>query len=412
DGNVAADHEYDEDATSETSTLAYSQEPYATFQDKASELSHQLFPYSADIKLDRMKGGSSNRVIGITTSGRKMKKYSCDWFRTQFKDMISLKHDEPEKYVLRIPRWESVSMEAVIATLKVIGDRAQIPTPRVIAYSLSEGNVLGKPYMLQPRLPGLSLNTVYDSLNLEQKKCVARQITKLIPDIATITSGSAGTISASNLANNGSSDIEVSRFPICDPMDDPSFTPSIAETPLEFMLGQCERWREYEEASGMAWHNIWDAFSEISESLQKYGFLEDSGFCLAHGDLLDYNLLVEIRGSTSVEITAVLDWDCAAFVPSFVAYRAPFWQWINDNEPDYDETLANKVPETDAQMACKAVFEEMASEKFKRFAFAPEAVFARRMFKILKDGIFSDQILDETKKIIRGWDELHPEDDI
>lgn len=66
-------HENDDCATSivsETSTIRYEQEGFDTFQSKALSLMLSIFPDTREdnIKIERMKGGSYNRVIRVTIS--------------------------------------------------------------------------------------------------------------------------------------------------------------------------------------------------------------------------------------------------------------------------------------------------------------------------------------------------------
>ena len=60
----------------------------------------------------------------------------------------------------------------------------------------------------------------------------------------------------------------------------------------------------------------------------------------------------------------------------------------------------------------KQAFLDTASEEYKRFAFASEAMLARRMYYILRKGIFGDWSFREAEAIIGEWDELHPEDGV
>lgn len=154
----------------------------------------------------------------------------------------------------------------------------------------------------------------------------------------------------------------------------------------------------------------------IVKSLYERDFL-DGPCVLAHRDLEEYNLLGEKRSETEVEITGVIDWDSATIAPEFVAYRAPFWLWTVCNEDlpsaayDQEET-AILQPANEEAAIIKQVFMETASEKFKFFAFAPEAMLARRMYLIMKEGFCSDWYIMEAESIIRDWIKLHPEDNI
>lgn len=142
------------------------------------------------------------------------------------------------------------------------------------------------------------------------------------------------------------------------------------------------------------------------------GFLPDEElFRLFHDDLLGYNILVEIISETTVKITDVLDWDGAAFAPSFM-FRAPFWLWTeSNNAPDKGETALIEPSAEDAKKV-KAVFMEgrglnELNEQWGRYAFSKECMLARRMYPILQKGIFSPSEMAEAEAVIEEWRELH-----
>jgi hypothetical protein len=308
-------------------------------------------------------------------------------------------------------------MEWEVARLNVARKLLSLPIPRVVKYDLSGDNVIEKPYMIQTRLPGQNLSQIGEDLNLEQWKCIAKRVTGIVSSIAACTSHTAGDIGVGNPQHSDSSDFLLEKYgvPGCGSQT-PNFTkpntwPAMPQEPLAMMLEQCERWREYQTLTGFCFEKIWNGFVAISTALHKRGFL-DGPFALVHGDLYQYNLLAEIQDESTADITGVIDWDFATFAPKFMAYRAPFWLWQNDDIYEsgdcYDENLANMTPTTDLERELKRVFEENASDEFKYYAFAKEAILARRMFKILKEGMFSTQAIEECKVVIGEWKELHP----
>ena len=111
-------------------------------------------------------------------------------------------------------------------------------------------------------------------------------------------------------------------------------------------------------------------------------------FHLFHDDLLGYNILVEIISETTVKITGVLDWDGAAFAPSFM-FRAPFWLWTESENALGKEETALIEPTAEDARKVKAVFMEgrglnKLNEQWDRYAFSKECMFAHRVYPILK----------------------------
>jgi aminoglycoside phosphotransferase (APT) family kinase protein len=415
----------DDDAASETSTVAYEHvghESFETFQHKVTQLAKDTFPKASSIVIEHMKGGSNNRVFGLTVTTPTTKKYTPRWITRFFRLSTAKKLGYSHKYILRVPRFDvDGRLERQVATLNVVASLLpSFHTPQVIKYDVTKNNVLEKQYMIQKRLPGQSLARIGDDLSLEQWKCVAKCVTEIMAGIAACTSESAGEIAVDNPARPiSSSGVKLDKFcvprgPTSESFGKPNTWPAQSQSSLSFMLEQCERWREYQKSEGYCWEHVWDGFSVISESLQKREFL-DGPFGLTHGDLEGYNLLVDVKDSTNVEITGILDWDSAVFGPKFMSHRAPFWLWLDkdvDSDDADDEENANVEPQEERERELKRVFETEASEDFKKFAFQPQAILARRMFAILKDGMFSDYVVKEAEVIIQEWSQLHPEDNV
>jgi hypothetical protein len=95
---------------SETSISTYSQESWATFKEKVIALSISLFP-KVEVEnghVERMKGGSSNRIAGITVTIVKHRT-SLLWQTHNALRMAFVSHSTPTEtktchYILRIPR--------------------------------------------------------------------------------------------------------------------------------------------------------------------------------------------------------------------------------------------------------------------------------------------------------------------
>ncbi|KAL1795197.1 hypothetical protein ACET3X_007013 [Alternaria dauci] len=416
--------EPDDDVASIATTIRYKQEPFETFQYKVAKFATEHFRKSPkDITIHRMKGGSYNRVIGITVAS-KLKQFSLFWFlRRCFgarKETLATKFDA---YILRIPRMSfegdnyvedmAESMKHELAILETVSSRLPLPVPKVFSYDLTTTNMCERPFMIQTRLPGQNLRLeLWRQLNIRQKQCVVERITDFAAVIASIE-GPAGNISSENLSRPSTSSICVDTFSTPAYNDQPTHKPALARKPIDHLLEQCERWRAWERSTGFCFEEVWDGFAAIARALEMRGFL-DGPCVLVHGDLKPYNLLAEVCNETEVDITGVIDWDSAIMAPEFMAYRAPFWLWTPDDmDSDEDEEImATFEPVEEEGKKLKQVFLKNASEKYKLYAFAPEAMLARRMFFILKESLRSDWEFEEAKSVIREWIELHPEDDV
>ncbi|KAL6702476.1 hypothetical protein ACN47E_001631 [Coniothyrium glycines] len=428
-------------------------EIFESMQPKIADLMVKQFNVNREqVKVEYMQGGSFNRIAGITIAPKPAKTL-MQWLTLLFsswRSNISTKDSGPETikprfwdwlkalfvggqtnvlttqagtYVVRTPRHtEMLTEEDVedvvgpdVTILKCVGASLNVPVPKVIDYSLSLQNVLEQPYMVLDRLPGQSLGDLWETLNIAQKKSVAKRLIDLLSEIAAVEAP-PGNIIASK--TGVAQELITEKY--CVPprgskvknFVKPKTWVADYQTAAEHLLEQCDRWREYQTIDGWCFKNIWFGFSAIARSLQRRGFLE--GPCvLVHADLREYNMLAEVRSDTEVEITGILDWDSAIVAPEFMAYRAPFWMWLPvdmESVTANGEDKANFEPVTNEDREVKQFFVDNASAKYNRYAFAPEAMLARRMYVLLKDGVFGTWEFDEATKVIQEWDILHPED--
>lgn len=159
------------DATSEcgshTSTTLYEQESFDTYKLKVLQLCKDIGYGEASI--ERMKGGSFNRVFGLRVS------------------LAPLRN-----YVLRVPRWAMDDEESVIirdqaAVLVYVARYSFLRVPPVLAYDSTKDNALASQYVLQGRLPGRELQEVYYGLPLSEKLKITSLVADLLLKIESIT---------------------------------------------------------------------------------------------------------------------------------------------------------------------------------------------------------------------------------
>ncbi|KNG44613.1 hypothetical protein TW65_08538 [Stemphylium lycopersici] len=411
------------DEASVAATVLYEQEPFDTFQHTVREFAMKHFHRdSSEVTIEKMKGGSYNRVIGINITS-KPKTTSFHWLKSYLG--LGKTTEEPKRYILRIPRMgvegddvddiQRKDMERDVTTMTVAESRLPLPVAKVESYNLTMDNVFGRPYMIQTRHPGRNLaNDLWKDLNIEQKKCVAQKITNLAPIIASIE-GPTGDVAFEALSLPPCEPVRVNAFRAPDKhANEPTSKPATELDPFDYLLKRCKQWYDFEKGDNSFLEDFWYKFAVITKSLEARGFLE--GPCVyVHGDLKPHNILAEVRSETDVEITGIIDWDFAVIAPEFMAYRAPFWLWTPEdmNRAEVDkEATANIEPVNEEGRALKEVFLNHVSEKYKMFAFAPEAMLARRMFLILQEGMRSTWNYEEAESVIREWNELHPEDGI
>lgn len=83
--------------------------------------------------------------------------------------------------------------------------------------------------------------------------------------------------------------------------------------------------------------------------------------------------------------------------------------WIPKPRQAANEHMARLTPKDPQCLAVKDLFDSMAGDEWLRYAYAPEYMIARRMFKILRSGACLPRQFEEAYNIIRDWNVLHPE---
>ncbi|KAJ4372024.1 hypothetical protein N0V83_003797 [Neocucurbitaria cava] len=404
----------DSSATSSDSSAAWEQEPFTSFQHKVKRLFLKAFPgYGfADIRVDSIKGGSFNRVIGVTIL--EPHRFTVRWLQQRMRACIGL-HVETrsEQYVVRIPRFDTEVEKMIddIAALQFASFRLQLPVPVLIHFEVFAANAINSPYTIQTRLPGLHLSSL--RLNLEQRKSLLRNVMEVQRQLNSVTNTSAGNIT---IATSSIAEVQLYQFEIPKSRPDLAPLPKYAATPcqstFDLLKELCNRWKELYGLHNIMVDIIWNRVDIIISSLREHGFLPDTDqFYFCHTDFVGHNILVELRGDTDVDITAVLDWDSewVFFAPKFVAYRAPLWLWNDMYDHGTYETKALLTPVDSDEEELKRTFEELADEEWLRYAFAPEFVVARRLFEILRSGAPGSEHWDEAKDIFKTWQEMYPE---
>jgi hypothetical protein len=415
-------NDYDDDASSfvsETSTVKYDQEPYASFQEKVVALSNSLFSDNTvnDIKLERIKGGSFNRIIGITLLKSKLPLFLMGQFRAMLSVCIRGKTKQtpkPKDLILRVPRDTLHNLFYQAITLSYLERKLPYPVPKPVCYDSGTENALGRAYMVQKRLPGQSLSQLWPKLNLQQRKGAARCIAEIVRDLHKVKNSCAGIISPLNTTHDLNVDLmKIEPMPISGvvSLTNSPFNAKLASPQItrDLLLSLVSRQRAHGEATGLPpFDDIWTSFISMINKLHDLGALPDKDtFHFYHADLQSRNLLFTTPTPSSVCLTGILDWDSALFAPKFMSTRAPFFLWTDEWAGESAE--GDALLESDDAEMCgyKRIFEEVVGEKFCKDAYRPEYIFARRLWKFLIGGIRSggDEFMAEL--LVEEWEEMY-----
>jgi hypothetical protein len=154
------------DSGSETSTVAYSHEPFTTYQTRVLDLVCALYgsETAKSAQIARLSGGGFNRIIGITPLA----------FNSHGLDLI-----------LRIPRFDRMDVAVQVSLLHAL--RPSLPVPVIEHYDACSDNPLGQAYILMRRLPGHDLHDTLSKMTTNERCQIAKQIAQLIVKIHAIS---------------------------------------------------------------------------------------------------------------------------------------------------------------------------------------------------------------------------------
>ena len=426
---------------SRTSTLEYSQEPFDQYQVRVKELCHVLWPAESRIAtpesrvggvtktrileavrikklrrflssssatdkefiIERLVGGTYNRIVGVTV-----------------KDTGTI---EPQNLVLRVPRPQMAELgyiEREVAILRYVRQNTTLPVADVISFDATANNPLESGYVVQSRLPGVSLHTIWDELTHEQRCKVAQEVGKTILALQAVKNSSPGIVEAS-LADDGTHKFLVRQFDIKSAYDDDwkSKIPlhvsneemeTTTQTPLDWFGTQFGRWLAHELLDNPAQILYWDyqlQFVQAAKEMADIGFLGDGQNCLCHFDLAARNVMVQILPNGSPTISGIVDWDSAVFAPTFVSCAPPSWLWTDQIKYDTDGNEVESEPTTAEQEEIKEKFEEVVGFDWEWFAYQPGFRLARELFYFAQHGNQDGSATIRAQNFLKEWAALY-----
>ncbi|KAL8878301.1 MAG: hypothetical protein Q9198_003855 [Flavoplaca austrocitrina] len=369
--------------------------------------------------------------IGYPVSDIEVLQHGLHW-RNCVYAMTSVNHPET-KYILRVPvepelREDDHVCEAVISDAALLGYLSdKLPVPKVLAYSATEDNVLGEPYMLQTRLSGTSLDKVFEELDLEGKLAVIDQYVKLIAKIETINLPTAGTFAASPLEPNSTNKFSPLADPVIEFFDrgeedfvnKPTTKDDRAGTNLKALLvSHLDGWIEKERKHSEKFHveslrtPYYEKMKKILDILEAEGsFDQPQPIVLHHWDLEPRNIMVS-PGDNGYEITGVIDWDDALALPRALGRRAPDWIWDFEKEGFTGYLDTDFHPKADSEftqdnLALKGYFDTKAElvlgDQYLEDMYGTGRLL-RRIWTIVQEGSFSTWYHGLSLELVAEWE--------
>lgn len=422
------------DAKSESSTIVYGHESFTQLQDTVLAFVESCTWLPSDdeneIAVERLRGGTYNRVIGLTFTSSQRKD----------QDLTSSQQTEERpsatvaKYILRIPRFDAARVDDDVAALlfvKRLPDldpcpgMPEIPVPEVIAFDDTENNRLGSCFMVQKCLRGQRLDNVFPLLGHEKQRRVAKDLGRVYCRMLSVSSTQAGTLVLPD--DNKSHDLEI-HVTSWDPgasiystsgrkprTSAPYRSGRSGESVIELLRRTLQE-QKAEVAkrlpSDIFMAHIMDQFCKMVAEMDAAGYFKelDGHFTLSHLDLEPRNILVDLESPPDRQfISGILDWDGAVLAPAFMSCAPPMWIWDWQEDEHEDERLANEEPATPEQKELKTVFETAAGPQYVRCAYHPAYRLARRLVHFAIDGIRSNEDVKEAEAMLGEWQRLLPQ---
>ncbi|KAL2041081.1 hypothetical protein N7G274_006025 [Stereocaulon virgatum] len=368
-----------------------------------------LVPVPQTPLIERLRDGDLNHITSITLPS-------------------SYGHGD-RKLILRVPRWDQKRLDRNVAILNYVRWKTSIPVPTIAATDFSCDNVLQKPYVLQHRIPGKDLNTVWDDLSHLQRCTVAGELGRVIRTLLLLEHPTTGIIEAAPRSKGGVDCFSIVPYELDlgEGEEEPKAETYISltafrpvESTLDSFRSQFGRWRTLalKRSCGEIDNEIqlWDCMLRAVLEMEGLGLFRPNLNCLCHVDLHSGNIMVETQSDMSIRLTAILDWDEAIFAPKFVNCKPPAWLWDDDYEDLLDEDDldpwpyeldgANALPSSREKQELKRIFEENAGPEYPHLAYDEHSRLCRGLFRIAKDGLNDNANWKAAERILSEWEIL------
>lgn len=417
--------------TSETSTLKYTGEPFIEFKVKVEKLCETLWPPPKSISrlvatrlrankllrslipppkgpvIERLRGGDYNRITSIS--------------------LPSSYGVATSKLILRNSRWEDSEgrPDRDVAILDFVRQRTTIPVPEIIAKNFSNDNALGMPYVVQRRVPGSDIDSMWGRLSHQQRCVIAREMGRVIKSLLSLESPMPGLIEAASADALFADSADIVPFELRDNggnlIDDRTASGDIAtpQTPGEFFKTVFGKWHAYTLDADDPETELFKELLDTVRDMDYMGVFSSDMHCLCHVDLHSRNVMAEVQQDDTIRLTAVLDWDEAVFAPKFVNCQPPWWLWKEDGDARLDENgcetwpyelpAAEGFPATPENQELKRLFEEHAGPEYRHLATNTHCRLGRGLFILAKEGLVGSQHFNAAERIIQEWKDLKAE---
>ena len=351
--------------------------------------------------------------------------------------------DPYRQFILRQKRGRSfinaTNLEDDVAILRYLGQCTSLPVPQVENVDFTSDNALRRPYVILSKIPGFdvvrkAMYGKYPRAYTNADQCsLAKAWANMLLDVQATCTPMPGRIKCI-YNDDGTHAFEVVPFqkkrapkergPEASSsglVDLPGIDPSgTVDTPpfkstLHWLQSQFEHWKRRNGLSGAP---RFERLSAVASQMDEAGYLGDNQYSIYHPNLhqIPSNVMAQHTFSTidpdshdALEISGILDWDGAAFYPSFYGCEMPIWLWEGEYKRDEYGKYIDEQPPTPELRKVKKIFEKAVGPEYLRRARSPGYGLASQLVDWAASGRFGTAGADKTvNEFLDAWATICP----
>jgi hypothetical protein len=228
----------------------------------------------------------------------------------------------------RDPNETLAVLESEYATVKYVREHTTLPVPEVYFVNFDPTHVVGAPFMLMQRMPGVSMYDIWDQIEEEHEFSLIKQVADVLAELSKLKFDKIGSINIHGEVGELHSRAVFRGSPARGPFD------SLADYMCSFMSDESTSSPELKAC-----------YPDITKRIRKYladqtdDQIYNPPFRLIHPDFDPQNILFTWPAkSQPPKLSGVLDWDYNFTGPLYYFFEYP--RFIQDSET-FEEQQAN-----------------------------------------------------------------------
>ncbi|QSZ29705.1 hypothetical protein DSL72_004222 [Monilinia vaccinii-corymbosi] len=398
-------------APTQSSASLYQYEALDTYQLKIIHLCRDI-GFGEPSKVERIKGGNSHRVFGLTFSS----------------------NSGDRQFILRIPRFSYEDkfcyvIRDQVATLLSLKQYDFLGVPGVAAVDTTVTNALESQYVFQHRVPGKALQDVFFELPLDEKLKVTTIIAQFLLKMEKISFGKPGSLTGTQSLPWTSTSLDTSNSP-------PTIT-ALELYPLEIdlkiqslpslILKILEKRRD---EGGQYQRPQWKKLIRILREMVKARLFRqsDSKCVLWHCDINAHQIFIDgietppapdvstpsvaekqEASNSGWKVTGVIDWDETMSLPLVISRVPRAWLWFNVKkrgwgwDGDHNTPLEQELNQE--ELTIKGHFDQIMQQADPQYLEDTygRGVWIRRIFTFANQGIGDGHDHLRCHRFLRDW---------